>query len=44
MLNLTGTMVTRFSFIALFREARWVKKLTGAIDLSWLAGSKTGKA
>jgi hypothetical protein len=40
MLNLSGAMVTKSSYIAFLREARWVKKPTGAIALSWLAGWK----
>jgi hypothetical protein len=38
MLNLCSAMVTKSSFIAFLREARWIKKPTGAIATSWLAG------
>ncbi len=41
MLNLSGAMVTRSSFIVFLREAHWVKKPTGAIAPIWLAGWKT---
>jgi hypothetical protein len=34
MLDLSGTMVTKYRFIAFRREARCVKKTTGAIALA----------
>ena len=44
MLNLCGAMVTKSILIAFLREARWVKKPTGATAPSWLAGWKDVKA